>query len=277
MLESELDKISSYCIHIINGRHGEYDFGSYKRGFIYVRNNKIIFDYDYLLLCNDSNFGPFIPFENMFAQLTYDKATVYGCFKHLEINNLPKNNIHGLKKIDEHLQSHFLIIPQQVFLSEWFYNFIKNIKLKEKIQIINNYEIGMGKLFSDHNINMKSLYGEDNYNKPYSNPLELIKNGYPFLKKIRKDLNIEEIKSILNLIKDHYNINLIINYYCRFPDENILCNKKKLENDYSLLNTKTIIFTFLQFKNWAVCSIIKDIKYIKITLFGINIILKNKG
>lgn len=289
MLDSELEKIAPYCIQIINGRHGEYDFGSYKRGYLYAYEKNILKDYDYLIFCNDSNFGPFIPFNNMFIKLEYDDNTIYGCFKHLEAY-FPKNNIHGyytkngVKIIYEHLQSHFLIIPNKVFLSEWYYDFIKNIHLKEKDAIITNYEIGMGKLFLEHNVNMKSLYNEEAaHNKPYIDPLGLIKNGYPFLKKLRKDLTVGEIKSIFNIIKENYDINLIINYYCRFPDENMLCNRKKfqddcykLESEYILLKSKTVVFTFLQLKNWAFFSIIKDMNYIKIIFLGINIVLKRK-
>lgn len=58
MATSELSKITPYTIHAIAQRHGEYDFGSYKRAFIYAKENKLLQGYDELFLCNDSVYAP---------------------------------------------------------------------------------------------------------------------------------------------------------------------------------------------------------------------------
>ena len=69
----QLDKIREYTIKAIAYSHGEYDFGGYKTGYIYAKENKYI---------------------------------------------------------QEHLQSHFLIIPQNIFLSHRYFTFILIIKNK---------------------------------------------------------------------------------------------------------------------------------------------------
>ena len=69
IIESELEKISPYCIHMINGRHREYDFGSYKRGYLYARDNNLLNNYHYLIFCNDSMYGPFFEFEPIFEEM----------------------------------------------------------------------------------------------------------------------------------------------------------------------------------------------------------------
>ena len=294
MLGTELEKISPYCIHIINGRHGEYDFGSYKRGYLYAYNKNILKDYDYLIFCNDSNFGPLFPISNTFNKIEYKKNTVYGIYKHLRLENLPEYNIHNLSMIEEHLQSHFIIIPKDIFLLEWFLEFIKSINKNDKMQIINMYEIGMGSLFISHNVNMESLYDEDSYNRPYFKPIELIEKGYPFIKKMRINLTLKEIKYISEIIKDSYNIKLIIDYYNRYPEEYAFCDKKEI-NDYinnynkldsrynqlkikydKLKKTSKNIITILQIKNFIVFGITKEINYTKITIFGIKITIKNR-
>ena len=61
MLDNELNKISEHCIHLINGHHGEYDFGSYKRGYLYAKENNILQNYNKIIFCNDSCYGPFSP------------------------------------------------------------------------------------------------------------------------------------------------------------------------------------------------------------------------
>ena len=64
MPETELNKIKDYTIKAISEKHREYDFGSYKRGYIYAKENNILENYDYLILCNDSVYGPFFLWKN---------------------------------------------------------------------------------------------------------------------------------------------------------------------------------------------------------------------
>ena len=52
--QQELDKIKSLVRHYIVGKHGEYDFGSYKRGFKWSNKNLNLANYDELIFCNDS-------------------------------------------------------------------------------------------------------------------------------------------------------------------------------------------------------------------------------
>ena len=56
--KSELNKIKKYTIFTITKRHGEYDFGSYKRAYTYARDKRILENYDILYMLNDSVFGP---------------------------------------------------------------------------------------------------------------------------------------------------------------------------------------------------------------------------
>ena len=54
---SKLDSISN-IIHACAVRHGEYDFGSYKRGYLYAYNKNILEKYDWIYFVNDSVYGP---------------------------------------------------------------------------------------------------------------------------------------------------------------------------------------------------------------------------
>lgn len=59
MSKKELAKLAPFTLKAIATRHGEYDFGSYKRGFLWAKESGILGDYDELFLCNDSVYGPF--------------------------------------------------------------------------------------------------------------------------------------------------------------------------------------------------------------------------
>lgn len=67
MQESQLDKIRPYTLKAIATRHEEYDFGSYKRAYFYAKENGILPHYDYIILCNDSVYGPLFNLFNSSA------------------------------------------------------------------------------------------------------------------------------------------------------------------------------------------------------------------
>lgn len=84
LAQCEVDKIKPYTIKIIAQKHGEYDFGSYKRGYLFAKQNGILDKYDFLILCNDSVFGPFYSFDKIFAEIPQRQDIAYGFSKHLE-------------------------------------------------------------------------------------------------------------------------------------------------------------------------------------------------
>ena len=147
MPESELNKVKDYTIKAISERHREYDFGSYKRGYIYAKENNILENYDYLILCNDSVYGPFFNFKEIVKNMESKNTDVWGIFRYLED-----------KDFEEHFQSYFISMRKKIFISEWYKNFILNIKKEEnKNNIIKKYEIGMSVLFTKNNCSFSSF------------------------------------------------------------------------------------------------------------------------
>src|SRR5574344_1215747 len=59
----EIKKVDNICEKIISEKHDEYDFGSYKRGFLYLLENNI--EPDELIFANDSCFGPIFSFTEV--------------------------------------------------------------------------------------------------------------------------------------------------------------------------------------------------------------------
>lgn len=215
IIESEFKKIKDYVIHIINGKHNEYDFGSYKRGFLYAKENNILNNYNNIIFCNDSVYGPFFNIIDSIKKIaSFDFAGFY----------LSKD-----LKIAEHyyISSFFIIMSNKVFQSSMFYNFINSIqKENDKLDIVKKYEFGLSKLMLDNNIDLNALFFDNNtFNRPYFSPLSLIKEGFPFLKrhclekKITVPLNIKELKEIIEIIKNKYNIKLIVNHLNRVADK----------------------------------------------------------
>ena len=223
MQETELNKVKDYTIKSISEKHGEYDFGSYKRGYIYAKENNILENYDYLILCNDSVYGPFFNFKEIVENMENKNTDVWGIFKHLENGD-----------ITEHLQSFFISIHNKIFISKEYNDFIMSIKKeKNKWDVIINYELKMSLLFQRMNFTISYFLDSSiikkpiNYNLPLYYTYYLISNyKFPFLKimAIREPnistLNANQLLYIIKIIKDTYDIRLIINHLNRIIHEN---------------------------------------------------------
>ena len=56
--EQQIALLKPYVLHTEAKRHGEYDFGSYKRAFKWAQDNCCLNEYDYIYMVNDSVYGP---------------------------------------------------------------------------------------------------------------------------------------------------------------------------------------------------------------------------
>lgn len=127
--ESEISKVQPLVKLDIATPHGEYDFGSYKRGFSHIPD-----DTDELIFANDSCLGPLYSLDKVFDEMQDKQCDFWGM------------NSHCID-VDFHIQSFFMVFKKEVFRSDLFKNFISSIeKQKHKDDIILNYEIGLSQL-----------------------------------------------------------------------------------------------------------------------------------
>lgn len=119
--ESELQKIKNITTKSIAKHHGEYDFGSYKRGFIYAIENNLLADCEELIFANDSCYAPLFQFTEMFNKMSNKKLDFWGATQN-SLNNYEDGKIH--------IQSYFIVFKSNVFNSDCFKNFIFSIKKK---------------------------------------------------------------------------------------------------------------------------------------------------
>ena len=93
----------SHGIDVLFEPHGEYDFGSYKRGLMHARAQGYLDQVSHVLLCNDSVIGPLTDLKQVFQSVCGPPDHVYG----LTISY----------QIRPHLQSFFLMMGREVFLN----------------------------------------------------------------------------------------------------------------------------------------------------------------
>jgi O-antigen biosynthesis protein len=126
----EAEKLSGLAAHVITGRRGENDFGSYKRGVAWLEQAGLLTKADDLILCNDSCYGPIGSFAPMFAEM--------------EAKNLDFWGATDSREIAYHLQSYFVVLTHNVFFSEPFREFFAVVEMQPNLQeVIKKYEIGM--------------------------------------------------------------------------------------------------------------------------------------
>ena len=132
LVPGEREKLAPYASHVITGRHGEYDFGSYKRGIAWLRDNGVLETAEDLILCNDSCFGPVGSFAPMFNEMQARGLDFWGATDSHEYSY--------------HLQTYWVVLTHKVFMSAAFADFFASVRKQENVQqIILNYELGLTK------------------------------------------------------------------------------------------------------------------------------------
>lgn len=212
--KSKLDGIAS---HIIAEHHEEYDFGSYKRGFLYLKENNLIENIDELVLANDSCFGPFYPFTEIFTEMEKKDCDFWG---------ITKNNF-GYRKVPNHffvrrphIQSYFIVLKNNTFKSDDFTNFMKSIKPENsKCVVVSNYEIGLSEMLVEMGFRYDvyiDAYERINNMTIYKWRQLILKYKMPFMKcslprLVNKNLTtIEGYQEIIKQVSD-YPVELIEN------------------------------------------------------------------
>ena len=205
----QLNKINNIVEHMIIEKHGEYDFGSYKRGFLYAKENNLLNECDELIFCNDSCYAPLYDFKEMFDSMSSKSLDFWG-------NTMSKKDLYF--EYNPHVQSYFIVFSPNVFNSDAFNKLIFSVKKESsKNDIITNYEVGLSKILLEHNFKF-DVYCNTSKNFEYSQLLkykDLIQDDKsPFVKtSIYRNQQIEKKKIYPNykIIKQNtkYDINLI--------------------------------------------------------------------
>jgi rhamnosyltransferase len=119
-----IQKLKSMNCDVIIRENIGYDFMSWKVGLQTLSLN----DYDEIIICNDSVFGPLYGFDKLFKKMENLPVDFWGITNSYEIN--------------EHIQSYFIVFRKQAMQSQNFDFFWKTIKHeKSKYDIVKNYEI----------------------------------------------------------------------------------------------------------------------------------------
>jgi len=203
--QQELDKLKGIAKGAWGIRHGEYDFGSYKRLAKYLVGWKKLQEYDEILLVNDSSYL-LRPLDDVFEKMSKKSCSWWGMQASkgiYETRHEPSNQYEKkisietikneyLEKFEEdsiydfHIGSYFLVFRQPVIESGFLENFLKGVKKQaNKKNIILSYEIGLTRALINKGYTFDTyidyLYP---FHPLYTNTIfTMIDEGYPFFKR----------------------------------------------------------------------------------------------
>ena len=166
------------CITLVCQRHGEYDFGSYKRGIAAARDAGWLSSASHLLLCNDSVLGPLSPLEPVLQRMQATDHEAWG---------LTQSD-----QITPHLQSYFVMLGRQVFEHPEIQAFFAGIQRQPtRHAVIEAYELGLSRLLLNVGFSLNAwLRAEDcldprngeRMGNPTAFPCAMVHQGVPVIK-----------------------------------------------------------------------------------------------
>ena len=136
LLEAESASLPDFVSHSIIGRHGEYDFGSYKRGIRYARKTGLLETADELILCNDSCYGPVGSFSALFDSMSSKEYDFWG--------------LTSSTQFQPHIQSYFVLFKKDVIRRKEFLEFFESVKVEKSVEdVVKNYEVKMSRFMEN--------------------------------------------------------------------------------------------------------------------------------
>ena len=167
-------KLSPYVTHIEAVRHGEYDWGSYKRGFKWLKDKGYIKKAANLILANDSVLLVAPSLKPIFEKMS-GTADFWG--------------ITANEDYQYHLQSYFLVFTPKVFLYPQFEDYLNVVtKQPDGLTVAVRYEVPFTKFLEDRGFTHKAYIPYDELrdlplNDKNCYPLTMLsKYEAPFLK-----------------------------------------------------------------------------------------------
>lgn len=268
-----------------------YDVGAFKDAILNLIGIEQIRKYDELLMINDSFYGPFIEFNNIFNKMDNVVCDFWGASKHGKY-------IEKSYKIEEHLQSFFLCVRNKILVSDYFFRYwvdmpmIKNYNdaIRYHETVFTQYFVNKGYKYSclsNTNVN-DSENVKYNYCQYAYIQYELIKyRNFPFLK--RRPIALDYIdmqtqenwKKALDYIDKHTNYDVDMIYENLVRTQNHVDLFEKLCLQYVLQNNKkdivfldkAIIIVYVKYKSavYFVLEYLNKIKYsVKIILVALE-------
>jgi len=163
----DLQQVSS---EVISRANVGFDVGGYREGLFYM-GWKFLGQFDEILMLNYTIFGPIYPFKEMFDTMAGKNISFWGISKHHKVDPDPFHKV-SYGYLPEHIQSHFLVLRRDLFMSYQYRDFICNMKNPENyVESVCGYEAIFTKYFEDLGFQWEVYVESSEYEGYAYNPL----------------------------------------------------------------------------------------------------------
>ena len=140
----DLRRLNNLNISVIRRENEGYDFYSYKVGM----ENLDFDEYDELIICNDSVYGPLYSLQKVFEDMKDKECDFWG--------------ITGSRARGKHLLAYFIVFRKTVLHSKVFKSFWDNlIIIDDKTELIEKYQVGLSQLLYGNNFRSLSYVSSE--------------------------------------------------------------------------------------------------------------------
>ncbi|MEE4377976.1 MAG: glycosyltransferase [Candidatus Competibacteraceae bacterium] len=233
----QIDKIYDLVAYAKFERHMEYDFGSYKIGIEWLKENHKWDGVNELILCNDSCYGPISNLKDTLEKMKKRNLDFWG----ITINH----------QFERHIQSYFIHLNKRVIHHHGFDKFFERIQAERSVrEVVLKYEVKFSNYFESFGFKFGSLMPEsgelDKDDHPDHNytvyPLTLLKKfGCPFIKTKAIKKRSTNHENYLSLLSEIAILNREL-FYCVLKD---VINDRKVINDCSAPLNKNVSFSII--------------------------------
>ncbi len=170
---TDLHSLESIVEKVIVRSNVGFDAGAYKTAMIECVGKEALREYDELILCNDTCYGPFISFGEIWKKMENKICDFWGF-------TLIKNGL------SDHIQSYFCVYKKHILKSNILYDYMQNnvdCECKDVREVIQIFEKGLYKVLEEEGYS-PAVYCEDVNLNIYTLTYELIQRcQFPFMKK----------------------------------------------------------------------------------------------
>lgn len=197
--EQSLERLQQCVVEVLVRENEGYDAGAYRHVLLEYLDKNELQQYDEVIFCNDSFYGPFISLYDMLEEMNNKKCDFWG------IECITR----GI--ISSYIGSYFLVFRNRIIqekVLEEFFGRVLPVRLDTLKEAILYYEEGIFKYLLQLGYQYDLLLGHVDYNILFYNPYgAIVKEKYPILKKksfSEKFLREDNMLHTLKKIRDDY-------------------------------------------------------------------------
>ncbi len=151
LTDKSINQVKEYTDEIYYRTDDGFDAGAIKDTLIkYITWEKVI-EMDELMWCNDSCYGPFIPFQTIIEQMEGKGYDFWGLTYQDSINSFFPKTEYNERYLPKHIQPYFMLIRKRMIKNSIFKEFWETLPpICDHSDAIINYELRFTRFFEDN-------------------------------------------------------------------------------------------------------------------------------